>query len=354
MIAAVLAVAVLQTYLGAAIDDGRLDWADPEYGTTVRHLEQRKREAPERPTVVMLGTSRAKNAFAADRLSEPVEGDQNTPLVLNASVFSAHPFHFQLVLRRLIALGLKPHAVFVELFPLHMSDTSAIYSSDPDRAAIPLNPAKEMHRVRAADLDLVWKYDPDRAALWAWRWCDSRLAPWSIHRNVLVQRYAESWAQADVAGSPKYWRSAISPFGWVQPRLQFVPEGAGGPAEAATERAYRPHTAFTGINRTYDRMLRDLLDFCDRENVEVFGLVLMPESSTFRGWYPDETRRLIRTYAREVAGEHGTRLIDANEWLPDREFIDHHHVIDPGAERFSDRLRSEFIRPWMRRRSLTD
>ena len=136
--------------------------------------------------------------------------------------------------------------------------------------------------------------------------------------------------------------------------MQFVPEGAGGPAEAATERAYRPHTAFTGINRTYDRMLRDLLDFCDRENVEILGLVLMPESSTFRGWYPDETRRLIRTYARVVAGEHGTRLIDANEWLPDREFIDHHHVIDPGAERFSDGLRSEFIRPWMRRRSLTD
>ncbi len=349
LLAGVLAVAGLNAGLNTGIDGTRLDWADAEYGTTIRHLDQRKREFPDRPAVVMLGTSRSKSAFAADRLSEPRPGDENPPLVLNASLFSAHPFHLQLVLRRLIAIGSKPQAVFVEILPLHMSDTCAIYAADRD--AIPLYSEREMHRVRGADLDLVWKHDPDRAARWTRLWCDSRLAPWSSHRNILMQRYAESWAQRDTAGTPGYWRTAISPYGWVQPGLQFVPDGVGGPAEAATEKAYLTHTGFTAVNRTYDRMLRDLLGLCERENIEVLGLVLMPESQTFRNWYPDGTKRLLRSYAQDVAKDYGTRLIDANEWLPDREFIDHHHVIDPGAERFSERLRSEYIRPWMRGRA---
>ena len=60
LFAGVLAVAGLQAYLDIGIDGGRLDWADAEYGTTVRHLEQRKREYPNRPVVVMLGLSRSK------------------------------------------------------------------------------------------------------------------------------------------------------------------------------------------------------------------------------------------------------------------------------------------------------
>ena len=350
LFAGVLAVAGLQAYLDIGIDGGRLDWADAEYGTTLRHLEQRKREYPNRPVVVMLGTSRSKTAFAADRLSEAVPGDENPPLVLNASVYSAHPFHFQLVLRRLIATGAKPDAVFVEIFPLYMSDTSAIYAADPGRVAIP-HKATELHRLRGADLDLIWKHDPDRAALWTRRWCESRLVPVSEHRNILIQRYAETWAMPDVAGSPKYWRAAMSPFGWAQPRVRSLPEGAGAGAEAATEQAYRPHTAFTEVNRTYDVLLRDLLDFCAKEQVEVLGLVIMPESRTFRSWYPENTTVLIRNYTRELATEYGTRMIDAGDWLPDSQFLDHHHVMDPGAEQFSDRLRAEYIRPWMRNRS---
>ena len=350
LFAGVLAVAGLQAYLDIGIDGGRLDWADAEYGATIRNLEQRKREHPDRPVVAMLGTSRSKTAFAADRLSEAESDDVNPPLVLNASVYSAHPLHFQLVLRRLIAIGLKPDAVFVEIFPLYMSDTSAIYAADPGRLAIPLKKS-ELHRLRGADLDLIWKHDPDRAALWMRRWCESRLAPVSEHRNILIQRYAETWAMPDAAGSPKYWRKAMSPYGWAQPRVRSLPEGAGAEAEAATEQAYRPHTGFAEVSRTYDVLLRDLLDLCAKESVDVLGLVIMPESRTFRAWYPVGTARLIRSYTRELAAEYGTRMIDAGDWLPDSEFLDHHHVMDTGAEHYSDRLRAEYIRPWMRERS---
>ena len=113
---------------------------------------------------------------------------------------------------------------------------------------------------------------------------------------------------------------------------------------------FQPHTGFTEINRSYDVMLRDLLDLCAKERVEVLGLVIMPESATFRAWYPEGTRLLIRNYTLELATRYGTRMIDAGDWLPDSQFLDHHHVMDPGAEQFSDRLRAEFIRPWMRNR----
>ena len=262
LFAGVLAVAGLQAYLDIGIDGGRLDWADAEYGTTLRHLEQRKREYPNRPVVVMLGTSRSKTAFAADRLSEAVPGDENPPLVLNASVYSAHPFHFQLVLRRLIAIGAKPDVVFVEIFPLYMSDTSAIYAADQGRVAIPLK-ATELHRLRGADLDLIWKHDPDRAALWTRRWCESRLAPVSEHRNILIQRYAETWAMPDVAGSPKYWRAAMSPFGWAQPRVRSLPEGAGREPKPlpnkptvrtrSSRKSTAPTTSCSGISSTFAR-----------------------------------------------------------------------------------------------------
>lgn len=350
VVATVLTVLAAQIYLNFQIDHRRLNWADVEYGTTVRNLDRRRKEFPDRPIVLALGSSRTKDAFAADRLSEPTPDDPAPPLALNGAIFSVHPFQFQLALRRYLAIGMRPKAVLIELLPLHMSDSAKACGPDPQRIELPLKPETGIQRMRMGDLDLVWDYDRERAGMWYGRWLESRAAPWHTHRDTLLDLYAPSWAPPETAANKKYWRSVIGPYGWVQSRMAFVPPEFRGPAEKATEDAYRSHTGFVSINRGYDRMLRDLLKLCREEGIEVLGLMLMPESKTFRSWYPEATQRLIGEYANATAAEFGTRLIDATRWIPDAEFFDHHHVIDPGAERFSERIRTDIIRPWMAKR----
>ena len=338
---AFLTLLAVQATMSYGINGRRLYWADTEYGTTVRHLSERKAEFPDRPIVLVLGSSRAQAGVAADRLSAPTPGDEYPPLVLDSCLGGAHPIHSLYMLRRLIAIGVKPTAVLIEILPIHMRANATAGGSDPAKIDMPLNPATEAKRLRAADYELIRTYDRDREWTWIRTWFEAQAAPWYTHRYTLTSRYAETWAPKENISSLNNWKLAISPYGWNQIKYQFVPEEIGKPAEAVAERVYRQHLQFTEINASYDRMLRDLLKLCRDEGIEVMGLLIMPEGSRFRAWYADDTRRLIREYAGGVAAENGTRVIDCNTWSADEYFVDGHHLIDPGAALFSERLRAE-------------
>jgi len=45
----------------------------------------------------------------------------------------------------------------------------------------------------------------------------------------------------------------------------------------------------------------------------------------------------------------GLTLVDARTWLPDSDFMDLHHVLASGAERFTKRLEEEVLRPLVER-----
>jgi hypothetical protein len=68
------------------------------------------------------------------------------------------------------------------------------------------------------------------------------------------------------------------------------------------------------------------------------AVVLMPESSAFRGWYGPAGYAAATAFARKLSDEFGVPVYDAREWVPDDGFADGHHMIPAGAETFTDRL----------------
>ena len=171
---AVLALLALQSVMSYGINTRRLEWADAEYGTTVRNLDARKKEFPDRPLLAVLGSSRSRNAFAADRLSEPIPGDEAPPLVYDSCLEGARPTHYLLMLRRLLALGIKPACVTIEILPIHIRSHNG---KGTDPLDLPMVPKTEAIRMRPSDLDLVSRYHANRRWFWARTWVEAQIAP---------------------------------------------------------------------------------------------------------------------------------------------------------------------------------
>jgi hypothetical protein len=55
----------------------------------------------------------------------------------------------------------------------------------------------------------------------------------------------------------------------------------------------------------------------------------------------------MQNYLHGLGREFGLPLIDARTWVPDEEFRDAHHLLCPGAERFTDRLGKEALLPML-------
>src|SRR5262245_32912987 len=105
-----------QIALVMAIEHWRPDWCDPEYGNLIRQLHHRQAEAPRKPLVLVLGSSRVGRGFATDMLSAGPVSDGSVE-VFGLPMVGGGPFMELLMLRRMVALGVKPESVVVEVLP---------------------------------------------------------------------------------------------------------------------------------------------------------------------------------------------------------------------------------------------
>jgi hypothetical protein len=92
--------------------------------------------------------------------------------------------------------------------------------------------------------------------------------------------------------------------------------------------------------------LRASLSLCRERGVQA-ALVLMPEGTDFRAWYPPATSAALARFLDDVGAEFGVTLIDAREWLADDAFSDAHHHLPSGGTEFS-RLLGTAIVPLLR------
>src|SRR5262245_35057177 len=103
-----------QLALAAAIEQWRPEWRDPEYGTKRRLLHALLAEQPDRPLLLVLGSSRTDAGLRPDRLPDVLPG---SPVVFNFSLVGSGPFKELLCLHRLLAEGIRPQWLIVECWP---------------------------------------------------------------------------------------------------------------------------------------------------------------------------------------------------------------------------------------------
>lgn len=283
---------------------------------------------PDRPLLLMLGSSRTDDAFQAGRLNGLPTPEGRPLLAYNFGAPAAGPMHELLYLRELLDAGIRPRLLLVEFLPVLLNDPHNGRISEECWTASRWLSLAQYRRLRPY---LARTHGLDH------EWLESRLAPWYSYRP-----YIRIWGQQQV-----------NPEG---PRLRERPRDAWGyhlpepitPAQCrpwwkTARKIHRWSLRHFQLGEGPSRAMRDLLALCRQEQIPV-ALVLMPESAIFRSWYNPEGLAEVLHLLDELRTTYGVEVIDASRWAPDGEFIDGHHLLACGADRFSARMCEEVQR----------
>jgi hypothetical protein len=328
---ALAVMAVSQLALIFAMRDWKPEWRDPEFGHRLLRLRARLAAAPDRPLVLILGSSRAAMGLRPDALPDCRTADGRRPIVFNFSVTGAGPVMELLYLRRLLRRGIHPDWVLAECWPPYWHQEGP--AAEVSRFAV--------HRLEWQDLplwDRYWGGARDREA----RWCEARLAPFFTSRFILLSEWAPAWLPM---GSRQEWKwREVDEHGWLPCQPSHVdPEQRRRRAE--WNRDYYAvllrHFAFSPVS---DQALRELFALCRDENIRV-ALFLMPEGSEFRSWYPPALCEWIEAYTAELTREYQVPVIDTRAWAADADFVDSSHLVPAAAAAFTNRFGREVLQP---------
>jgi hypothetical protein len=325
-----------QVGLTIAIERWRPEWSDPEYGYRYRNLNDRLNKEPNRPLLVVLGSSRIGNGFNADCLPPPSWKGKISPLVFNMSLAGGTPLYELLLLKRLLTTGIRPRWIVIEILPPWLNWEDKILAS---RDPVPPN------RLRWSDLEILDRYAPGTRSHRHREWLKTFIVPWYSNRYCLISRYAPSWLEPGKTFQVQFWRHNLTPNGWLPFPLPTVSREQYDKGFGVARDCYAPKLMNFRVSEQVDLLLREILEICRQENIGILGLLRMPEGSDFRTLYSSEASRTIDSYLMKLCGDFNIDFIDASTWLTDDCFADGHHLLPKGAERFSLRFWNEVLEP---------
>jgi hypothetical protein len=323
---------LVQAGLALSIETWLPQLRDTYYVDKGTRLRGRLADSPERPfTMVMLGSSRTADAFQGTRLEQPLGNAVGRPAVaFNFGIFGAGPVVHLMNLKRLLADGLRPDLILVEVLPPLLTDKHG---------------TAEVNRLSAArlywdDLPVIESHGDAEGRLRR-AWWLSLPTPCYSHRFSLVSSVSPGYL------SHGYREDAFrntDGSGWViPPRPETTPERRSQNLEHS-RREYACYLSDFHLGGPSCQALRDLLALCQREDIRA-ALVLMPEGDAFRSWYRPDDWRDIRAFLIDLCTEFAAPLINAREWCDEEDFADSHHLLPAAAARFTDRLGREALLP---------
>ncbi len=320
---AVVALAVGHVAVVALADAFAPEVYDPQYGARLARLKAARAEHPERPLLVMFGSSRTYQLFRPEQMASLETADGRTVLSFNFSRTAGGPIYCRLAYGRLRRQGLTPDYAVIELMP-------AFFVKNFEQMFLPAATADELP-------DLAAYTSPDRAAKFYAR---TRYVPWRANRAGFVRRFAPAWAipfpQEDPAG--------LDRLGGEGRLLVWAPEDFRAASHARTLDRVARLTANYRIDPGEDRAMRDLLAECRAAGTRAV-LLLTPESTAYLAAYAPGALAVVNEYAERLGGEYGVPVVDARRWLPDELFFDGDHPILAGQALFTDRLYREVLVP---------
>jgi hypothetical protein len=307
---------------------------EPEYGSLLNGLRVHQREMPGRPLVLILGSSRSANLF---RPSPPAS--HTDPLLFNFATFASGPLRQLQMLRRLLARGVRPHAVVAELWPPFLNQypgcTEEEFIRDRD--------------LQPADGPLLARYFTNPWPAYV-RLAEGLAVPAYSYRSKLLG-YFHPFAN-DPGPGPSGYESdppprAAESFGWL-PALG----SRSDPEEFRRRLAYaadytRTRLADFRIRPVADEALRDLLRTCARNGIRT-ALVLLPEHRSLGACYSPGVVARVDAYLAGLSREEQVPVVDTRGWVSDDDFLDGLHALPQAAGPYTERFRREVLPPLLR------
>jgi hypothetical protein len=307
------------------------DLRDPELGRKLTALRACRAEAPSRPLLLMLGSSRTLQGFRAERLNGLPDKDGRPRQAFNFGLTAAGPLRLLATLNRLLDEDIRPALLLVEVLPPLLNEPGPGRTSEESWL--------EPLRLSASDLGLLRHYH-SRAAWLEKSWARSLLLPCYAQRLAILGRLGSNWLPT---GSLSAVLAPMDRFGW-QPLADIDLDAEWqSRLSARVMEQYRSVFEDFRLGAGPSRALADLLVWCRAEDIAV-ALVRMPEATAFRRQCPPGMEAAVQNLLTRLAHQHGARLIDARDWVDDAGFYDTHHLLPAGATLFSDRLAAVLTR----------
>jgi hypothetical protein len=333
---AAVSFAALQAALGLAVERWLPGARDPEYAVKVERLQARLAEAPDRPLVLVLGSSRVEMGLDAARAGASLDG---RPLVFNFGLPGAGSLVQSVALRRLLAGGVRPDLVVLEvLLPsLNQPGKRAVEEEWLDGA-----------RLRSDEVAFLGRYhtNPGRVRR---EWARGRGLPCLWQQTGL--RSSLGLDTRDPATRPERIQGVMDGHGW---RPYAEPDVEEETRRRLTDFARAQYDTAFGEFRLADRPARALEEAvvrCRQEGIPL-ALLLMPEGATFRALYTPSMLAGLEGHVAWLAARWDLPVIDARGWADDDAFWDGHHLLPRGAVAFSERLGREALAPLLAERAL--
>jgi hypothetical protein len=312
---------------------------DPFFGYKAERLCGRTLGRPDRPlTVVMIGTSRTEYALQGSILEEQLERELRRPVVaFNFGVPGTGPITHLLYFKRLLARGLRPDLLLVEVLPPLLDGKPGI----PLEARIVPATRFWLH-----ELPLLQQFGfpgADMRRTWWQAWP----VPWFSHRFAILSWLAPAWVPLQ----------ARSDFGRSDDQSGWTPRPRQLDSPEQSQRALAlAHETYAGCWKGFSlggppcRALVEILSLCRREGVTA-ALVLMPEGPVFRSWYPAGAWGQVQQFLSELSRARAVPVINARTWLAESDFLDSHHFrTEQAAAAFTERLTRDEIVPLLKRK----
>jgi len=319
----------LQLLGNLALETRAIGLRDPEYADRLARIQRQVFTQPARPLWVALGSSRTQMGLCPSAMIRDGNDSTHDPLVMNFGLAGAGPVQQLLTFERLIADGVRPSRMLIEVLP------AFFHNDNPPEKLVAVS------RLSYRDLGRLSGYWHDESTVRR-DWWLRRLSPFSMVRFVLVSRLVPGWLP--FRDRQDYLWMGVDAFGWYAYPQATIEDTE---RESRTLKAladYAPNWHDYQISPGPDRALRTLLDRCQALNIPV-TLYRMPESPRFRRTPPPEFAVCSHKYLNTMMAEYHIDLIDAQDWIADdRAFVDGHHLLSGSAREFSvhlaDRLRA--------------
>jgi len=301
---------------------------DPEHGFKLARLREQLVAKPDRPLVLLLGSSRSgvgldPQQFGADRAGNP------PPLVFNFALSGAGPIRHLMLLRTLLDEGVRPQRLLLELHPLFLNQGGGTLREEC---------RIDVHRLDRVAMETLADYSlaPDATRH---RWWEGRLLVAHGNRHEVLD-----WLLPRLcARFPQYkiFRQ-INSWGWLAFPGRAKNEEARRKLVERAHLEYRDSFPNFAVTSEPDRALRALLNLCREQGIGV-TMYIMPEGSEFRGWYPAGARQEVAEYLGRLQREYGFGLHDLTDSMPDESFADSHHLLPEVVAMFSTKFAREVM-----------
>jgi hypothetical protein len=309
---------LLQVALGIAVEGSLGELRNPVQGTRENQLRQRLKEEPGRPLVVALGSSQTLCALNVRQINEARASADL--LVFNYALPGCGLYHQQTILEGLLARGIKPDGIIVEI-------TAFALPVDPAIADLPLG-AYTWSEVRA----IARRRGTHAVYL---DWFESRSIPWFTHRQAIMRCILPKWMPEELRIYVP-WGRDTDPSGWyanpTPPDPKYI-ETSRQAWEAALQ-----NYDIVNANRA---ALFEIVRICHERKIKIMFL-LPPVGPAAMSWYGPRTEPMLQELLAQIRVRSGAPIIDARTWFESESpFVDTVHLTPEGSTQFTRRFASE-------------